>query len=87
MNHPAKSCFWRKSPTSSDEITADMRFLREMTFTSNHMHICRLSIKVDILFCLEAKCRLIKTLNRLKTGLPMCFLIQTSHDNDGDTLE
>lgn len=54
MNHPIVNWVWF-NPTKNDERTADKRFLREIMFTSNHIHIVRLSIRVDIVnyFCLD----------------------------------
>lgn len=39
MNHPSEVIAETEIFTSKDERTAERRFLREMMFTSNHMHI------------------------------------------------
>lgn len=59
MNHPI---YKRIKLTKNDETMADKRFLREMMFTSNHIHIWRLSTKFDIVnyFCLQLFLSLIR---------------------------
>jgi hypothetical protein len=46
MNHQSSILF--RALTSTADKAVDSRFLREMTLTSNHMHIDRLSAKFGI---------------------------------------